>query len=270
MKADLHVHSCYSDGDSSPRELLSLALKHKLNHLALVDHDTFSSFEESQKIFSSSPVNLINGIEISACEPKRKQPLRILGYNIKKRTYIHQLCEPVRISKTKNTLQQLKTIQSEGYRISETSLWENAGEAMVLYPRHLFKTLTKNGYPKHAVNHLAKKINQEKKRKELVYADVYEAIEAVRLGGGMAVVAHPGKDDNYELIPELVSFGIDGIEKYHPAHQEKDRKIIQELLDFYQLSCFGGSDFHGNKGPHAFGENIITDVREFPDTILYN
>ncbi|EPH96563.1 PHP domain protein [Enterococcus faecalis 13-SD-W-01] len=269
MKADLHVHSYYSDSDSSLKELLSLALKYRLNHLALVDHDTFSSFEESQKIFSSSPINLINGIEISAFDPKRKQPVRILGYNLKNRTYVHQLCEPVRRSRTKNTLQQLKIIQSEGYRISEVSLRENAGKASVLYPRHLFKTLTKNGYPQRAVAYLEQKMYKNKKP-ELVYADVYEAIEAIRLGGGMAVVAHPGKTKSYELIPELVSFGIDGIEKYHPAHQEKDRKIVQELLEFYQLSCFGGSDFKGKNGTHAFGENILTTPREFPDTILYN
>ena len=39
---DLHTHSTSSDGFLSPKELLSIALKIKLEALALTDHDAVS------------------------------------------------------------------------------------------------------------------------------------------------------------------------------------------------------------------------------------
>ena len=46
---DLHTHSTASDGFLNPKELLDLALKTKLEALALTDHDAVSGLEELHK-----------------------------------------------------------------------------------------------------------------------------------------------------------------------------------------------------------------------------
>ncbi|HIB1894554.1 TPA: PHP domain-containing protein [Enterococcus faecium] len=93
MKADLHVHSCYSNGFFHPKELLSLATAQEINHLAIVDHHTFAGIEAVKEVFFESPVNLIEGIEISAFDLKRQKHVRILGYNLSNRSYIKQLSD---------------------------------------------------------------------------------------------------------------------------------------------------------------------------------
>ena len=39
-KVDLHVHSTYSDGTKTPKELIEIAEKEGLSAIALTDHDT--------------------------------------------------------------------------------------------------------------------------------------------------------------------------------------------------------------------------------------
>ncbi len=86
--------------------------------------------------------------------------------------------------------------------------------------------------------------------------NVYDAIEAIKYGGGLTVLACPGKFDNYDLIPELASFGIDGLEKYHPAHRLRDLKVLSEFIQTYHFSCFGGSDFHGIRGTGRIRQDL--------------
>ena len=43
---DLHVHSTASDGFCSPSEILDMALKLKLEAIALTDHDAIAGVEE--------------------------------------------------------------------------------------------------------------------------------------------------------------------------------------------------------------------------------
>lgn len=272
MKADLHVHSYYSDGSSSPQELLELALKHQITDLAVVDHDTFAGITELKQVFASAPVNFIEGIEVSAYDLKRSRKVHILGYNVANHYYIEQLCTPMLSARTQNTLQQLKRIQAEGFRITEEQVRSFAGHSNVLYKQHIMSALIQEGYETDMYGRLYKKLFKSNgiAQVDIEYIDVYEAVEAIKLGGGMVVVAHPGQLDSFELIPELASFGIDGIEKYHPDHTLKDQRKVQELVDHFHINCFGGSDFHGVNGPDYFGECALTNVREFPDTLLLN
>ena len=46
MKADLHVHSHYSDGSDSVEEVLKLARANGVTHISFVDHDTVAGLSE--------------------------------------------------------------------------------------------------------------------------------------------------------------------------------------------------------------------------------
>ena len=66
MIYDLHTHSTASDGILSPTELIHRAIDHKVNVLALTDHDTVSGIDDALKASKNSNLKLIPGIEISA------------------------------------------------------------------------------------------------------------------------------------------------------------------------------------------------------------
>ena len=155
--------------------------------------------------------------------------------------------------------------------MKEEELWKEAETATALYPCHLYRLLKKRGYGTQ-MNPLfyQKLMTTEEVSDDRKKINVYDAIEAIKYGGGLTVLACPGKFDNYDLIPELASFGIDGLEKYHPAHRLRDLKVLSEFIQTYHFSCFGGSDFHGIRGTAGFGRTLITDTREFPDQLLCN
>jgi predicted metal-dependent phosphoesterase TrpH len=71
-----------------------------------------------------------------------------------------------------------------------------------------------------------------------------EVIEGIHAAGGVAVLAHPAHSGAVDLIPELVSLGIQGLEVYYPRHSRSDVRQLLVLCQRYDLIATGGSDFH--------------------------
>ena len=64
-KVDLHVHSTYSDGTNTPKELIKLAENEGLSAIALTDHDTLDGIPDALDAAKNSSVELIPGVELS-------------------------------------------------------------------------------------------------------------------------------------------------------------------------------------------------------------
>ena len=83
-------------------------------------------------------------------------------------------------------------------------------------------------------------------QRDIEYVSAFDAIDAIKKDGGLAVLAHPGQLNSYYIIPQLLTKGLDGIEINHPSHSEEDIKRIKKIADFSGLILTGGSDFHGD------------------------
>ncbi len=55
IKADMHIHSTYSDGRSSPREILLTALYRDLGVVSITDHNTFKGALAARRIMRDLP-----------------------------------------------------------------------------------------------------------------------------------------------------------------------------------------------------------------------
>ena len=44
MYADLHIHSCFSDGILSPKQILDEVIKTSLKSIAITDHDNIKGY----------------------------------------------------------------------------------------------------------------------------------------------------------------------------------------------------------------------------------
>lgn len=69
------------------------------------------------------------------------------------------------------------------------------------------------------------------------------------------MLAHPGQQQNFALIPALVRAGLCGLERNHPANSARDRALIDRIAGEQGLFLTGGSDFHGlyEKSPLGVG-----------------
>ena len=66
MKADLHYHSYFSDGFSSPSQVVKFAAIAKCDLFALTDHDTTDGIPEAQSQADKEGLKIIHGVEVSA------------------------------------------------------------------------------------------------------------------------------------------------------------------------------------------------------------
>ncbi|RLI90932.1 MAG: metal-dependent phosphoesterase [Candidatus Altiarchaeales archaeon] len=67
MKFDIHIHSRFSDGRNTPREIVRYAKKIGLDGIAITDHDEIEGSLRAMK-YNSDNFTVIPGIEVSAIE----------------------------------------------------------------------------------------------------------------------------------------------------------------------------------------------------------
>lgn len=64
MKADLHVHTCYSqDGKSTPQQVVETAKARGIKCIAITDHNSFEAYKE---VIDNGEVIIIPGEEVSS------------------------------------------------------------------------------------------------------------------------------------------------------------------------------------------------------------
>jgi predicted metal-dependent phosphoesterase TrpH len=129
-----------------------------------------------------------------------------------------------------------------------------------IYKQHIMQALMECGYATtifgDLYNMLFKKESRINVLMESTYPEPAEIIEAIHEAGGIAVLAHPGFYDNFELLDELIPQGLDGVEVWHPENTAEQQEYLISVAKKHDLLMTGGSDFHGayNAYPIKLGE----------------
>ena len=263
MKADLHVHSSYSDGSDTVEEVLQAAKNKGVTHISFVDHDTIKGLPEILELGKKYGIKVIPGIEISAFDFKRKRKVHILGYSYNlEAKHIQSLCQIVAERRQAHSLWQIAQIKAAGYQLNEEDIMETAKPSDTIYKQHIMKHLTNEAYSSSAYKQLYKILFKGDgiASGDIEYIDVFDAVRAIVADGGLAVVAHPGQLDSYDLIPELVEIGLGGIERNHFDHSAEDCHRVEALSNKYQLVMTGGSDYHGHYGKSIQVGEIVSPL----------
>jgi predicted metal-dependent phosphoesterase TrpH len=250
MRADLHIHSVVSDGSDTVEQIIEAAEKKGLGAVAITDHDTLSHIS---LIPYDASIKIIGGIEISSVHRKTNTRAHVLGYSIKKPKIITALTQPLLEARNSNSEKQAEILTLSGLYIDMDRLARADGK--FLYKQHIMDWLVATGQAPDMFGEFYQKTFKQGGicDFDIEYIDVFEAVSVIKEAGGLAVLAHPGQQQNFWLIPELVSLGLDGLELNHHTHSEKDREIIREYSNQYGLFLSGGSDYHGKFEPQPFG-----------------
>ncbi len=265
--ADLHLHSNYSDGRFSPKELINKSCLLGLQAIAIVDHDDISAVPEAIKYGKEKGIEVLTGVELSIFY--QNYDLHILAYcfdyqNSELVKYLN-FFKQERINRACKIVQNLNKL---GMPISIEEVLENAGHGSIGRP-HIADILVNRGFVysfQEAFNKFlgdGKPANVEKYK-----IDLENAVALVKAAGGVCAVAHPGMRLKDEDLLILVKSGLDGIEVIHPKHSETQIRNYMEIAKNNNLLITGGSDFHdGRNGEEALGKfNIpykaVTDMKE--------
>lgn len=261
MKAELHCHTNVSDCPLTIDEVLNLAIANEVTHLAITNHDTTKGLQEAIERGKRYGVEVIPGIEISAFDFDRGRRVHILGYFIEPgHKAIESLCQPIIERRHNLSFEMVQRLISAGYSITWDRCLELSEGGTGVYKQHIMEALIEAGYADSIYGSQYKKLfgrghNGESQGVAFIpmeYVDARLAVEAILEAGGVPVLAHPGQYGNFEKVPELVEAGLQGIEVWHPLHNEQHEEMARKLAIQYGLTMTGGSDFHG-----AYGEKPV-------------
>jgi hypothetical protein len=272
MTADLHLHTFHSDGSWSPQQLVEAAIEQGLACIAVTDHDTVDGIAPTRRAAAATNLEVIAGIEINTVQPpsaqqestdvqslESKEPIDIhlLGYFIDPQNEV--LAKLMR--KQQDARQQLvdDTIarcRSLGINLTRSLVEECAGHGSIGRP-HLAKAIVAAG----GADDVCDAFERFMMRSSPDYierrsATPEEAIKAIVAAGGIASLAHPGKNSRMELIIErLQKVGLRAVEAYHRSHSLDLVKHYLHLAAKRNLLVTGGSDCHGpsDKYPASIG-----------------
>lgn len=246
MKADLHMHTNFSDGKYSPSELLDLAINNNLDIVSITDHDTFDGVLEA--ITLKKDIRIILGIELSTYH--NDESVHVLGYfkdleqvklmNEKLQDQIRKRKE--RAIEMLDKLEELFNIRLDrGFVDEVTSVTRGT----------IAREIIKQGYQYTHSQIFAKMLGDDcpayipSSKMETKYG-----VNLIHEHGGLAVLAHPmelKKNDPRDLL----ELGFDGVEAKYPTHLDEEQKY-RGIAKEYNLFITSGTDFHNfNDGKHG-------------------
>jgi len=249
-KVDLHLHTTASDGTWSVQELIDKLLDANISLFAITDHDTVENLEVAQAIVNGlDNLTFIPGVEISS--QYSQTYCHILGYNIDYKTpALIAFLQRSQAAMNDADLAFLTAIQSQFSQLSlsdyhrytndrtrggwkclnyliDTNICTDLNAFFALYD-------SQTSLPKHPS----------------CFPSAEQAIAIIRQAGGMPVLAHPGAgfyhDDYKQLLNDMRSYGIQGIECYHPHNNPEVTHYCLDFCKQHQLLITGGSDCHGD------------------------
>ena len=241
MRADLHMHSTTSDGSDTAAQLVQMAIRRGVGAIAITDHDTLAHLG---RLPSDGRVLVLGGVEISAIDPETGIKAHVLGYDIQDVAPVEQLVAPTRERRHQNSLRQIALLKDHGYYIDLDRICKADGQ--YIYKQHIMEYLVISGQSPDLFGQFYHRVFKHGGfcDFDIEYVDVRDAVAAVHRAGGKAVLAHPGQQQNFNLIGALP---FDGVELNHPENKPEDRETIMECVNDNSTPLFltGGSDYHG-------------------------
>lgn len=252
---DLHVHTVASDGTDTPEKVVSRAEKIGLKAIAITDHDAVEGILPAVKA-ASARLTLVPGVEISTEESNRE--IHILGYFI---NYNHprllELLSLLRRRRRDRAVQIVERLKKMGIAIDFEMVENLAGVGAIGRP-HIARILAEIGAVPSAEAAFSHLIGRG--CPAYVPRAKFTAVDAIRLikeVGGVAVLAHPGVSQGEEVLGQLVSAGLSGIEVEYPEHTAGQREHFRKLAQRYGLIATGGSDYHGPDSRFPLGAAVV-------------
>lgn len=259
MKADLHCHTKLSDGTLGIDDIIILAKNSGVTTLAITDHDSLAGTVRATIIGERHGINVIPAVEFSATDSKRKSKAHILCYLPDTPERLEGLCKS-NSEKRKRAARIMVAKVANKFPVTPELIMKCATGSTNIYKQHIMQALMECGYTTtifgDLYNMLFKKESRINVLMKATYPEPAEIIEAIHEAGGIAVLAHPGFYDNFELLDELIPLGLDGVEVWHPENTPEQQELLVNIAKKNDLLMTGGSDFHGayNAYPVKLGE----------------
>ena len=253
---DLHTHTCLSDGNLTPEELLREAREAGIGILAITDHNSTEDLTAWRAAFPE--LTLIQGAEITCRYLQHELHVVALGIdpsNPKLRAVLAQN-QPDRRPYLTAILDKLRALGLDVGTYDEL-------QAANPHSRHfgrmqIAKEMANRGYVNSADEAFDIYMGAHGQRlayvaNPLKYVSLEEAVEAISSAGGVPVLAHlyyylldaQGERALVRRFKELAGDKA-AMEVEYAAYDREQRDALKALADEFGLMHSCASDYHGN------------------------
>lgn len=241
-----------------PGDVIQQAIKHKLDVIAITDHDTLKGYRKARETAAKTEdIRLLPGIEITADFNDRE--CHLLAYDFDPDHHaILKLTRDHYQSRLKRARWIIDQLLQKGFNIDIEEVKAEANGGNIGRP-HIAAVLLGKGYVGSFKEAFIRYLSDQKLG--TIYNEYYthhKVIETVKKAGGAVIIAHPGKLYRNNELEQLVEAGVDGIEAIHPSHDYQTQKRIEKFADHHKLLITGGSDFHGGVKKYQKYFGIVT------------
>ena len=257
MLVDLHIHTYYSDGTMSPKEVVEDAKRKILGIIAITDHDVLDSYEELKVEAEKAGIIAIRGVEIDSIFEGHL--VHLLAYKFEDNEKLFKLINHAKEQLLETSIELIRRMENdyEGISLEDYNSYEyerrKGGWKGIhyLHDRKITEGLFDGVkfYGKYDCGH-----------EKFAFPSVGEVCNTVHDANGYVVLAHPcnyysnkNKEDILEKLEILKSLGIDGVECYYPANSDLMTNTCLEFCKDNNLIITAGSDGHGDFGAVSKG-----------------
>jgi 3',5'-nucleoside bisphosphate phosphatase len=228
-----------------------------LDVVALTDHDTVAGHPEARRALPAGLV-LVPGMELSC---------RYQGHSVHLLAYwfdpahpeLAAECRTITTDRVRRARTMVGKLRELGVGITWPQVEALAAGGVVGRP-HIARAMVSAG----AITSPAQAFTRDwiaaggRAYVSRYALDPATAVRLVKDAGGVAVLAHPGAFSRGwevpdELIAELASAGLAGLEIAHPDHNDAKRRRLATLASTLNLIACGGSDDHGSLTGYRIG-----------------
>lgn len=247
---DLHLHTFVSDGIWHPKELVDRLDQDGIRVAAVCDHDNQRSVVEAIAYGQRRGVHVIPGVEMTVRWDERQWHMLVYGIHpdderpeakpfldlvARQDAIFQELAEDAR-----------HRIEASGRPIPTLLTLEIHGPLM---PVHVLRAMIADRY-----------VPRLKEAAELLVAlggnfttdtPLPDVVAAAHAGGGVCVIAHPGRADLGPAMTEetldrmLADVPLDGIECHYRTYTDRETTFYRRLAEERGLLIGTGSDSHG-------------------------
>lgn len=257
MLVDLHIHTYYSDGTMSPKEVVEDAKRKNLGIIAITDHDVLDSYEELKVEAEKAGIIAIRGVEIDSIFEGHL--VHLLAYKFEDNEKLFKLINHAKEQLLETSIELIRRMENdyEGISLEDYNSYEyerrKGGWKGIhyLHDRKITEGLFDGVkfYGKYDCGH-----------EKFAFPSVEEVCNTVHDANGYVVLAHPcnyysnkNKEEILEKLEILKNLGIDGVECYYPANSDLMTNTCLEFCKDNNLIITAGSDGHGGFGAVSKG-----------------
>lgn len=252
MNVDLHCHSTVSDGLLPPAEVVGRAFRNGVQMLALTDHDEISGLTEARERAAELGLRLIDGVEISVSWDDHT--IHIVGLNVDpSQQVLRDGLARIRSTRDRRAGLIAASLDNAGIPDALQGALAYAGNPALISRAHFARFLAQQGYARDMKSVFEHYLVWGKPGYvPHQWAELGEAVNWIRAGGGTAVIAHPGRyrmtpKDMRDFIASFRDLGGEGLEVVSGAHSPEQYREYGALAREFGLLASRASDFHGAK-----------------------